>query len=258
MVLAGCKANSAFPSNNVVFWDLKDESKEVPLEYNKDVCCLRGTMNWVVVGTSEGIYVFGTDNIRNQQKIEIDGTPAHISIPESSRKFVVDGFKEVVLLYNEGKTWRVDHKSEVKHSTISPDGKYYAVAINDGTLIKIFEFDSGAEKASLIRGNTSVEIRSLTFSHDNSLIAISSNHGTVHIYSTGLGKCCKYSGNKLIGYSGYGYIKDTHRNPWVHFIKGTEYRLGVVDTNGDYTLYNVSIKDGGKIDIKKGQTSYFN
>lgn len=79
------------------------------------------------------------------------------------------------------------HDSSVVCTAISLDGKYCATASIKGTLIRIFSTETGVQNKELRRGSSNATITSITFSPDNSFLAVTSDHGTVHIFATGLG-----------------------------------------------------------------------
>lgn len=276
MGLVGGGEFPEFPNDQVVFWDLKKgaEAEADRLKLSKPVLSLKLTREWAVIGTEEGIYVARMDCTKVVKKVSLGGPrekgpqwpPTHISVTWTSPMFVAGGGMEVVLV-EKGKEEKADevclaekrfeHKEGVGCSAVSPDGKHYVTATKDGKKIRVFNCASGAKEAELDRGKDPVTIKSLTFSPDSSLVAISSSSGTIHVFSSGVGKCKKYSwwGREYVGYCN---IKECGKNSWVHFGKEAEvrrkevrYQLHVVEVGGAYRAYDVVVEDNWKISIMK-------
>ena len=68
----------------------------------------------------------------------------------------------------------------------SADGRYCATASDKGTLIRVFSRDTGEKVRELRRGSSQAAITSITFSQDNAYLATTSDHGTAHVFATGL------------------------------------------------------------------------
>lgn len=167
---------------------------------------------------------------------------------------MAEGFGESILGYAEGRTpleRKGDMNGNITCSTISVDGRYWAASSEEGTIIKIFEFESRKEIACLERGRKPAVIISLAFSQDNSFLAISSDHGTIHVYSTGLGVCCSYKWEmSFMGTKYYGYCKigSAPPNSQIYFIPaGKEFVLAAIDENGGYTTYKIKVDGKGGI-----------
>ena len=58
-----------------------------------------------------------------------------------------------------------------------------ATASEKGTLIRIFETFNGTMVNELRRGAHAALIYCINFNHDSSLLCVSSDHGTIHIFA---------------------------------------------------------------------------
>ena len=74
------------------------------------------------------------------------------------------------------------HQSGIAAMCISDDGSFVATASEKGTVIRVYEMASGKQLKELRRGMKSAVITSLSFSPDGSMLLVSSNTGTVHLF----------------------------------------------------------------------------
>lgn len=74
------------------------------------------------------------------------------------------------------------HLTNIEALAISDKGKYVASASETGTLVKIFNTETGTLEYEFRRGMLSASIYDLCFNQDASIIACCSSNGTVHIY----------------------------------------------------------------------------
>lgn len=74
------------------------------------------------------------------------------------------------------------HQNGIVAMCISNDGGFVATASEKGTLIRVYKVSSGKLLKEFRRGIKAVMITGLTFSSDNSLLLVSSNTGTIHLF----------------------------------------------------------------------------
>ena len=75
------------------------------------------------------------------------------------------------------------HNSPISCLAFSPSGETLATASGKGTVIRVFATPSGEKLFELRRGiQTSAQIFSMAFSEDASLLSVSSDKATVHIF----------------------------------------------------------------------------
>ncbi|KAL0387460.1 UNVERIFIED_CONTAM: Autophagy-related protein 18a [Sesamum radiatum] len=75
------------------------------------------------------------------------------------------------------------HDSDVACVALSNDGRLLATASTKGTLVRVFDTLDGRLLQELRRGSERAEVHSLSFSSDTEWLAVSSNKGTVHVFS---------------------------------------------------------------------------
>ncbi|KAL0347994.1 UNVERIFIED_CONTAM: Autophagy-related protein 18a [Sesamum angustifolium] len=79
------------------------------------------------------------------------------------------------------------HNSDVACFALSNDGRLLATASTKGTLVRVFDTSDGRLLQELRRGSEEAEIHSLCFSSDAEWLAVSSNKGTIHVFSLDTG-----------------------------------------------------------------------
>lgn len=79
------------------------------------------------------------------------------------------------------------HESSLSCLALNLDGTRLATASERGTLIRVWDSHTGQALHELRRGAEHAAIQSLAFSMDAAWLAVSSDHGTVHVFSLGTG-----------------------------------------------------------------------
>lgn len=75
------------------------------------------------------------------------------------------------------------HQSEITTISLSSDGTRLATSSEKGTIIRVFETETGGQLQELRRGTERATLCSLAFSLDCSLLAITSDKSTVHVFT---------------------------------------------------------------------------
>ena len=83
------------------------------------------------------------------------------------------------------------HKSDIGCLVLSNDGKMLATASKKGTLIRVFETDTGKKLKELRRGADKAIINSIAFDNGNKLLACTSEKGTVHVFNLSAAQASK-------------------------------------------------------------------
>ena len=91
--------------------------------------------------------------------------------------------KKLEKLENKDITIKNAHKGNISVISFNFSGTKLASASDRGTLVRIFDIKENKQIAEFRRGNTEANIYSLNFSYDNSLLGLTSDHGSCHIFS---------------------------------------------------------------------------
>ncbi|KAI9295150.1 WD40 repeat-like protein [Neoconidiobolus thromboides FSU 785] len=74
------------------------------------------------------------------------------------------------------------HKSSISYMCINPEGTMLATASDKGTVIRVFSLPSGQKLFQFRRGSYNAKIYSISFNMVSSLLCVSSDTDTVHIF----------------------------------------------------------------------------
>lgn len=77
------------------------------------------------------------------------------------------------------------HKATLAAITLSDDGTLLATASDKGTIVRVFEVETGVKLYQFRRGTYPTKIYSLNFSKDKNYVVSTSSSGTVHIFRLG-------------------------------------------------------------------------
>ncbi|OHT00188.1 WD repeat domain phosphoinositide-interacting protein 4 [Tritrichomonas foetus] len=75
------------------------------------------------------------------------------------------------------------HKSPLAFIKLNANGTLVATASSLGTIIKVYNTKNGELIGQFRRGSLAAEIRSISFSPESELLAVSSSKGTIHVFS---------------------------------------------------------------------------
>jgi WD40 repeat protein len=104
----------------------------------------------------------------------------------------------------------IAHKSEIQCLALSRDGKLLASASKKGTLLRIFTISSNYQRmiCELRRGSEHATIHDINFSVDSKRICLTSDKGTLHVFS--VVKTKKGGGGNLVK----DYLKFLNNPQW--------------------------------------------
>lgn len=77
------------------------------------------------------------------------------------------------------------HKAALSAMSLSDDGSLLATASDKGTIVRVFNVQTGVKLYQFRRGSYPTKIYSLMFSSDNKYVIATSSSGTVHIFRLG-------------------------------------------------------------------------
>lgn len=190
LALVGGGRNPRYPTNKVMIWDDHQNKCIGELMFKHEVKAVKLRRDRVVVVLKSKVYVYRFSDLKLLDQITTMANPKGlVSLsPDSSRTVLAcPGLARGsirVELYDMNKATLIKaHDADLACFALNFDGSRIASASEKGTLIRVWDCNTGEPIRELRRGMDRAEIYCLCFSFNSSFIACSSDKGTVHIFS---------------------------------------------------------------------------
>lgn len=186
----------AFPRNKVMIWDACVRKVVVELPFCSDVLDVRLCEKHIVVVCIDRIKLL-TFSLKPKRLHEYETyeNPAGICQVSSSRSDVTvlcypSKFLGQIHLVRLDETYESPkiihaHESEIACLALNRCGARLATASRKGTLIRIFDTKTGEKLRELRRGASTAMIYCMNFNNNSTMLCVSSDHGTIHIFACG-------------------------------------------------------------------------
>lgn len=198
--LVGGGKNPKFPTCKFVLWDdykgeifVEEVMKDriVGVRLNHDVCAIL---------TRRHAKLYNMKDMTEKKKIKTHNNPEGVCALSSSRGtfFLCPGLQMgTVNIYDYGKDVErviTCHENPLKYialNTTYDDAEravsnadcIFATASEKGTLIRVFDIQKQSKLLELRRGGDASDVFAINFSRDSKCLSVTSNKGTVHVYS---------------------------------------------------------------------------
>ncbi|KAF8364674.1 hypothetical protein HHK36_033354 [Tetracentron sinense] len=207
LALVGGGANSQYPPNKVMIWDDHQSRCIGELSFRSDIRAVKLRRDRIVVVLEHKIYVYNFMDLKLLHQIETVGNPRGLCcLSHHSNTFVLAcpglhrGQVRIEHFGLKMTKFINAHDSHIACFTLTMDGLLLATASTKGTLIRIFNTMDGSRLQELmsrdttsvtpepgffriLRGVDKAEIYSIALSPNVQWLAVSSDKGTVHIFS---------------------------------------------------------------------------
>ncbi|XP_008803019.1 autophagy-related protein 18c [Phoenix dactylifera] len=190
LALVGGGANSQYPPNKVMIWDDHQSRCIGEFAFRSDVRAVKLRRDRIVVVLERKIYVYNFLDLKLLHQIETLSNPKGLCcLSHHSNTSVLacpglhSGQVRIEHFGLKVTKFISAHDSHVACLTLTMDGLLLATASVKGTLIRIFNTMDGTRLQEVRRGADKAEIYSIALSPNVQWLAVSSDKGTVHIFS---------------------------------------------------------------------------
>lgn len=251
LALVGGGKKPFHPPNQCILWDDKESNIVSSLEYKEWVRGVKMTKDALVVATDNLIRVYDINNeLQMLYKVKTGvnyGGIMELSIaqerplliaplPETGDAVLVnytlpDDKKEL------GKIKSCKHA--IKSIRLNKDATKFAITSERGTLVRVFDVDTKSQTHELRRGTEHAETQSVYFSNDSKFLLVSSDKGTIHVYSL----CSEYQNTKSVFNMVSGVLPSIFQSTWcMNKVKvpHEKYVAGIVKRANE-DLYDISV-----------------
>jgi len=242
LALVGGGLNPRYPTNKVLIWDDHQTRPIGELSFKSAVKAVRLRRDRIVCVLETKVYVYNFSDLSLEDTIATakndlglvalcpSSTDMVLACPGLSRGSVR------VELYNiRRKTFINAHESDLAALALNLTGTRLATASDKGTLVRVYDTQTGALQQELRRGADRALVYSICFDQLCKYLACSSDKGTVHIFklsdgtsggpnkqgnSQGASGSGSGSGGSRKQTSGPGSGKDDNAKSTLRFMKG--------------------------------------
>ncbi|CAK9178029.1 unnamed protein product [Ilex paraguariensis] len=225
LALVGGGDNPQYPLNKVMIWDDHQSRCIGELSFRSEVRGVRLRRDRIVVILEQKIFVYNFSDLKLLHQIETIANPKGLcAVSQAAGSFVLvcPGLQKGQVRVEHYATRRTKfilaHDSRIACFTITQDGNLLATASSKGTLVRIFNTCDGTPLQEVRRGADRAEIYSLAFSSAAQWLAVSSDKGTVHVFSLKLN--LGNLGSDTLSSSSDPNIASTPSSSSFSFIKG--------------------------------------
>uniref|UniRef100_A0A2C9VHZ4 Autophagy-related protein 18a n=1 Tax=Manihot esculenta TaxID=3983 RepID=A0A2C9VHZ4_MANES len=190
LCLVGGGPDPIHPMSKVMIWDDHQSRCIGELSFRSEVKNVKLRRDRIIVVLLQKIFVYNFADLKLLHQIETVLNPkglCEISHTSSPMVLVCLGLqKGQIRVENYGSKrtkFVMAHDSRIACMTMTQEGRLLATASSKGTLIRVFNTLDGSLLQEVRRGADRAEIYSLAFSSNAQWLAVSSEKGTVHVFS---------------------------------------------------------------------------
>ncbi|PIA44467.1 hypothetical protein AQUCO_01700220v1 [Aquilegia coerulea] len=190
LALVGGGSDPQYPPNKVMIWDDNQNRCIGELSFRSEVRAVRLRRDRIIVVLEQKIFVYNFSDLKLLHQIETIANPKGLcAVSQVSGSFVMvcpglqKGQVRIEHYASKRTKFVLAHDSRIQCFALSQDGRLLATASTKGTLVRIYNTVEGTLLQEVRRGADRAEIYSLAFSPTAQWLAVSSDKGTVHVFS---------------------------------------------------------------------------
>eukprot|EP00002_Diphylleia_rotans_P040320 TRINITY_DN9529_c0_g1_i1.p1 TRINITY_DN9529_c0_g1~~TRINITY_DN9529_c0_g1_i1.p1 ORF type:complete len:351 (+),score=66.11 TRINITY_DN9529_c0_g1_i1:61-1113(+) len=176
--------------NKVMVWDDQQKKVVAELEFRSQVKSVRLRRDRIIVVLENKVFIYNFTDLKLLQQIVTVENPKGlccVSTDASAYVLACPGLQKGYVhieLYDTKKVVVISaHDNNLTAMALNQEGTKLATASEVGTLLRIFNTQTGELIQELRRGMEKTVICSLSFSFDTKFICVSSVKGTVHVFA---------------------------------------------------------------------------
>ncbi|URE25786.1 zinc finger C3HC4 type family protein [Musa troglodytarum] len=236
LALVGEDTNTQFPPNKVMIWDDHQRRCTYELTFRSHVRGVKLRRDLIVVVLENKIYVYNFADLKLVHQIETLSNPKGLcclSYHSNTLVLTCPGIRQgevrIEHPFLKMKKFISAHDSQIACMTLTLNGLLLATASTKGTLIRIFNTNDGTRLQEVRRGLDRADIYSISFSPNERWLAVSSDKGTVHVFSLRVKAAGGDASTQLVAAQIPGNVKQNavvsaktggNTNSSFHFMKG--------------------------------------
>lgn len=190
LALVGGGKDPKYPPNKVMIWDDHQSKAIGELAFRNEVKAVKLRRDRIVVVLEHRIYVYNFTDLKLLHQIETVSNPLGLcALCPNSQSIVLTcpgvhrGHVRIDLYDIKKSTAIAAHETTLGAMALNLDGTRLATSSEKGTLIRVFDTQNTQLLQELRRGADRAEIFSLSFNNNSKYLAVSSDKGTIHIFS---------------------------------------------------------------------------
>ncbi|KAF6994029.1 hypothetical protein CFC21_010821 [Triticum aestivum] len=188
--LVGQGADKQYQQNKLTIWDDCHNLLIGDFSFKSNIRAVKLSKDYFVVALEHEIYVYSFKTLKLIHLIDTTSNPKglcclshHADISVMACPGMRQGIVRVEHFGSKETKFITAHDSNISCMTLTVDGLLLATASVRGTLIRIFNTMDGACLQEVRRGVDKAEIYSIALSPNLQWLAVSSDKGTMHIFS---------------------------------------------------------------------------
>mmetsp|Transcript_2473 Transcript_2473/g.3594 ORF Transcript_2473/g.3594 Transcript_2473/m.3594 type:complete len:344 (+) Transcript_2473:29-1060(+) len=188
LALVGGGDNPKFGSNKLILWDDIRNQPIGELPFKSEIKNVKIAKKTIAVVLENHIFLYDFQSLVKKAKLPTCKNPlglvALAPTEDLNVAYPTEKLGEVCVHTDTNQNLTIQaHESSIGCMSINNNGTKLATASLKGTLIRIWDTDSGQKLHELRRGTERALIYSISFNTSSNLICTSSDKGTIHVFS---------------------------------------------------------------------------